>query len=112
VTSGGSNPTSAAASSAPAAHADHTLASSTTPASPTATETQADAGSVALRRLRAFGLFWYDFVIGDDWQIAAGVTLALLITFFFSTLGAASWVVMPIAVLILLPYGIRRALRS
>ena len=27
--------------------------------------------------LKAFGQFWYDFIIGDDWKIAAGVVLAL-----------------------------------
>lgn len=30
-----------------------------------------------MRTLRAFGRFWYDFVIGDDWKIAAGVVCAL-----------------------------------
>ena len=29
--------------------------------------------------LRSFGRFWYDFVIGDDWKIAAGVVLALVV---------------------------------
>jgi hypothetical protein len=29
--------------------------------------------------LRAFGLFWYDFVIGDDWKIAAYVVATLAI---------------------------------
>ncbi len=29
--------------------------------------------------LRAFGLFWYDFLIGDDWKIAAYVVLALAV---------------------------------
>jgi hypothetical protein len=24
-----------------------------------------------------FGRFWWDFIIGDDWKIAAGVALAL-----------------------------------
>ncbi len=24
-----------------------------------------------------FGRFWWDFIVGDDWKIAAGVTLAL-----------------------------------
>ena len=28
--------------------------------------------------LRAFGQFWLDFIVGDDWKIAAGVALALL----------------------------------
>ena len=25
----------------------------------------------------AFARFWWDFIVGDDWRIAAGVTLAL-----------------------------------
>ena len=24
--------------------------------------------------LRAFGRFWYEFLVGDDWRIVAGVT--------------------------------------
>jgi hypothetical protein len=27
--------------------------------------------------LKAFGAFWYDFIIGDDWKIAVAVVLAL-----------------------------------
>ena len=30
--------------------------------------------------LKAFGQFWYDFIIGDDWKIAVAVVLALAIT--------------------------------
>jgi hypothetical protein len=30
-----------------------------------------------MRFLRAFGRFWFDFIVGDDWRIAAGVTLVL-----------------------------------
>jgi hypothetical protein len=29
--------------------------------------------------LRGFGRFWWDFVVGDDWKIAAGVLLTLLV---------------------------------
>lgn len=29
--------------------------------------------------LRAFGRFWWEFVVGDDWKIAAGVALALAV---------------------------------
>lgn len=32
-----------------------------------------------MRFLRSFGRFWYDFIIGDDWKIAAGVVLAVAI---------------------------------
>jgi uncharacterized membrane protein len=62
-------------------------------------------------RLRSFGAFWYDFVIGDDWQIAAGVALGLLVTFLVSLVAPMAWIVMPVAVAFLLPYGIRRAMR-
>jgi hypothetical protein len=30
-----------------------------------------------IARLRAFGAFWYDFVVGDDWRIAAGIIVVL-----------------------------------
>jgi uncharacterized membrane protein len=79
----------------------------------TATMTQVDTKkqNLALARLKAFGLFWYDFVIGDDWQVAAGVALALALTFWISAAAGLSWILLPIAVVILLPYSVRRALR-
>jgi hypothetical protein len=30
-----------------------------------------------MRFIKAFARFWYDFVVGDDWKIAAGVVVAL-----------------------------------
>lgn len=30
-----------------------------------------------MRFVKAFGRFWYEFIIGDDWKIAAAVVLAL-----------------------------------
>jgi hypothetical protein len=30
-----------------------------------------------MRFVRAFGRFWYDFIVGDDWRIAAGVVVVL-----------------------------------
>jgi uncharacterized membrane protein len=76
-----------------------------------ATEALPKARPTALSRVKSFGLFWYDFVIGDDWQIAAGVLLAFVIIFLLAPVSALSWIVGPIAVAVLLPYGIRRALR-
>jgi hypothetical protein len=32
-----------------------------------------------MKYLKAFGRFWYDFIIGDDWKIAAAVVLALAV---------------------------------
>ena len=33
-----------------------------------------------MRYLRAFGRFWWDFIVGDDWRVAAGIALALGLT--------------------------------
>jgi hypothetical protein len=30
-----------------------------------------------MRYLKGFGRFWFDFVVGEDWRIAAGVVAAL-----------------------------------
>jgi hypothetical protein len=30
-----------------------------------------------MRFIRGFGRFWWDFIVGDDWRIAAGVTAVL-----------------------------------
>jgi hypothetical protein len=34
-----------------------------------------------VRLLKSFGRFWYEFIIGDDWKIAAAVIVALGLTF-------------------------------
>ena len=34
-----------------------------------------------MRSLKSFGRFWYEFIIGDDWKIAAAVVIALGLTF-------------------------------
>ncbi len=62
-------------------------------------------------RLRGFGLFWYDFVIGDDWQIATGVAIGLALVFALSSVTSVAWLVAVAVVVLLLPWGIRRALR-
>lgn len=33
-----------------------------------------------MKFLKAFGMFWYEFIIGDDWKIAAAVVVGLAIT--------------------------------
>ncbi|MDT4910781.1 MAG: hypothetical protein QOI69_4022 [Pseudonocardiales bacterium] len=64
-------------------------------------------------RLRAFGAFWYDFVVGDDWRVAIGVVLALVLTYVLSVATSiAVWWVLPAAVLVLLPFSLVRVIRS
>jgi len=62
-----------------------------------------------IARLRQFGAFWYDFVIGDDWQVAAGVVVALAATYGLHRAAVPAWWALPVAVLLLLPYSLWRA---
>ena len=59
-----------------------------------------------MSRIAAFGRFWWDFVVGDDWVAAAGVIAGLALT---AALGA--WWVLPISVAIVLAMSVRRAAR-
>jgi hypothetical protein len=54
-------------------------------------------------KLKAFAAFWYDFLIGDDWRVAAGVVLALAVTAAVSRTKVPSWWIVPVAVVVLLP---------
>jgi hypothetical protein len=62
-------------------------------------------------RLRAFLAFWYDFVIGDDWVVAAGVTGGLALTYALSRSGVAAWWLLPVCLVVLLPLSLWRAAR-
>jgi hypothetical protein len=57
-------------------------------------------------KLRAFGGFWYDFLVGDDWRIAAGVLAALAITYGVSQTSLSAWWILPIASVITLSLSV------
>jgi hypothetical protein len=61
-------------------------------------------------RLRAFGAFWWDFVIGDDWRIAAGIVIALGLTALAAQNGVSAWWIVPVAVLVMLALSLRAAI--
>jgi hypothetical protein len=65
-----------------------------------------------MSRLRAFGRFLWDFVVGDDWRIAVGVVLALSLTALIAGAGAAAWWIMPVAVVLLLAVSVGRVARG
>lgn len=76
-----------------------------------------DAPSDARRRtfrhrLGAFGAFWYDFIVGDDWQVTVGIVVAFALTFVLALAGVSSWWLVPVIVLLLLPYSIARVIRA
>jgi hypothetical protein len=51
-----------------------------------------------VKRLRAFGHFWYDFVVGDDWRLALASAFALGACGLLTHLGVASWWPLPVVV--------------
>ncbi len=62
-----------------------------------------------MRRLRAFGAFWYDFVIGDDWRGAAVVAAAIAGTAALVAAGVNAWWLLPASALAALGWSLRRA---
>jgi hypothetical protein len=62
-----------------------------------------------VRRIAAFGRFWWDFVVGDDWVAAALVVVAIGATAAVAASGIAAWWVMPLAVVLVLAVSLRRA---
>jgi hypothetical protein len=63
-------------------------------------------------RVRAFGRFWWDFVVGDDWRAALGVVAAIALTAVLVEAGVDAWWLMPIAVGGILIVSLRREIRS
>ncbi len=74
------------------------------------TDTQTAGSGAVARRLRAFGAFWYDFVIGDDWVVAAGVVVGLAGTWGLHEAGVPAWWLLPLLLLVLLPVTLQRAI--
>jgi hypothetical protein len=59
-----------------------------------------------MSRIVAFGRFWWNFVVGDDWVAAAGVIAGLALT-----AATTAWWVLPLAVGIVLTMSVLREAR-
>ncbi len=64
-----------------------------------------------MRYLRSFAWFWWDFVVGDDWRLAAGVVAGLGVTALLAQGDVTAWWVMPVVVAATLAWSLRRATR-
>jgi hypothetical protein len=62
-----------------------------------------------MSRLEALARFIWEFVIGDDWRIAAGVAVALGVTAALEGAAVAAWWVLPLTAILLLGYSVWRA---
>ena len=52
--------------------------------------------------------FWIDFVVGDDWRVAAAVAVAIGVAAGIAAGHVAAWWVLPLAVLAILWFSLRR----
>jgi hypothetical protein len=64
-----------------------------------------------MTHLRTFGRFWYDFVIGDDWRLALGVSVSLAVVFTVTHAGMNAWWLLPVSVAVLLAVSLDNATR-
>jgi hypothetical protein len=65
-----------------------------------------------MSRVGAFFRFLWDFVVGDDWRIAAGVAVALGVTAIVAGTSVAAWWILPVAIAALLMASVWHAARS
>ncbi|MBV8385479.1 MAG: hypothetical protein JO248_19410 [Acidimicrobiia bacterium] len=61
--------------------------------------------------MRAFGRFWYDFVVGDDWRVALGVVIAFGLTAILAAADLPTWWLLPLLVAAILAGSVWRVAR-
>ncbi len=64
-----------------------------------------------MRYVAGFFRFWYDFIVGDDWNVAAGVIVALILTSMLTRRGIAAWWLLPAGVVLVLFVSLWRSTR-
>jgi hypothetical protein len=63
-----------------------------------------------MNRIKAFGAFWYDFVIGDDWHVAALIVAGLGLTAILTHVaGVNAWWLLPLVAFAALGWSLLRA---
>jgi hypothetical protein len=71
--------------------------------------------SIAVRLVKGFGRFWWDFLVGDTPELFVAVVVIVGVTAILSEVGhfnVASIVVLPLAVLLALRWSLGRAIRQ
>ena len=79
---------------------------------PAAAARAPSCGGRGVKYVSAFGRFWWDFIVGDDWRVAAGLAGAFALTWLLAHYGIAAWWVLPVAVAALLAESVWREARS
>ena len=59
--------------------------------------------------ISAFFRFWYHFIIGDDWTMAAAVFIGLVLSAILNLNHIVAWWLIPVVVVLMLGISLRRA---
>jgi hypothetical protein len=62
--------------------------------------------------MRRFAAFWWNFLVGDDWRVAAGILVAFALTALLASTPVPAWWLLPLAVAAVLWLSLSRAVRS
>ena len=62
--------------------------------------------------MKRFARFWWNFVVGDDWRVAAGLAVALGLTSVLTHEGVNAWWLLPVAIVLLLAGSLWRETRQ
>jgi hypothetical protein len=63
-----------------------------------------------MKQLKAFGAFVYDFVVGDDWHVAALVVIGLAVTaVLVHAAKVNAWWLLPVVAVAALAWSLHRA---
>jgi hypothetical protein len=65
-----------------------------------------------VRFVKAFARFWWDFIVGDDWRVAAGIAALLALTWALTRAGYDVWWLLPLGIVLVLAESVRREARS
>ncbi len=65
-----------------------------------------------MKFVRDFVLFWYDFIVGDDWLIAVGAMAAVIACVWLTGHGLNAWWLLPIVVAAFLAASLLREVRN
>jgi hypothetical protein len=65
-----------------------------------------------MRYITAFLTFWYHFIVGDDWTIAASITVAIAVTFWLAQSRIQAWWLLPAVAILTLGVSLWRAVRA
>lgn len=65
-----------------------------------------------MRHVKQFGLFCLDFVVGDDWRLAAGVVTSIGLVFVLAHHGRNLWWLLPVVIVAALALSVGKVARG